>query len=197
MSRPTPSSDPTPRSVTRALGSGAHGPVPVGTIDLVDDPELWRWVWLAAAVAFGLGEMASAGSFFLGPFALGAAGAAAVSFLGAPVAIGWLVFVVGSAAAFAALRPLAARLDASAKNPPGVGATRLVGEHGVVLTEVPAGPDEVGSVRIGREEWRAEALDGGPLAPGTHVTVLEVRGTRVIVYPTGLPASIRPPERPH
>jgi membrane protein implicated in regulation of membrane protease activity len=171
--------------------------VPVGTIALVDDPELWRWVWLAAAVTFGLGEMASAGTFFLAPFALGAVLAAVLSFAGVPVAIGWLVFVLASAGAFAALRPLARRLDASSKNPLGVGAGRLVGEHGVVLTEVPAGPDELGSVRIGREEWRAEALDGGPLAPGTHVTVLEVRGTRVIVYPTGLPASTRPPERPH
>jgi membrane protein implicated in regulation of membrane protease activity len=163
----------------------------------VDDPEFWRWVWLAAAVAFGLGEMASAGTFFLAPFALGATLAAIVSFLGAPVGLGWLLFVLGSAVSFAALRPLAARLDASSKNPLGVGATRLVGEQGVVLLEVPEGPDELGSVRIGREEWRAQSLDGGPLAPGTHVTVLEVRGTRVIVFPTGLPTSTRPPERPH
>lgn len=169
----------------------------IGTIGHVDDPELWRWVWLAAAVTFGLGEMASAGTFFLAPFALGAVIAAVLSFVGVPVAIGWLVFVLGSGAAFAALRPLARRLDASSKNPLGVGASRLIGEQGVVLTEVPAGPDELGSVRIGREEWRAQALDGGPLTPGTHVTVLEVRGTRVIVYPTGLPASTRPPERPH
>jgi membrane protein implicated in regulation of membrane protease activity len=171
--------------------------MPVDTIGDVDDPELWRWVWLAAAVTFGLGEMASAGTFFMAPFALGAIGAALVTFLGAPIALGWLIFVLGSAISFAALRPLATRLDASTKGPLGAGARRLVGEHGVVLTEVPAGPDELGSVRIGREEWRAEALDGGPLAPGTHVTVLEVRGTRVIVYPTGLPASTRPPERPH
>ena len=162
----------------------------------MDDPDFWRWVWLAAALPFGLGEMASAGTFFLAPFALGAVGAAGASFVGAPIAIGWVLFVLVSAGSFAALRPLAARLDASSKNPLGVGATRLVGEHGVVLTEVPAGPDELGTVRIGREEWRAEALDGGPLVPGTHVTVLEVRGTRVVVYPTGLPASIRPPERP-
>ena len=192
----TPSSAPTTLALTRAH-SGPHRSIPVGTIEPVDDPDFWRWVWLAAAVTFGLGEMASAGTFFLAPFALGAVGAAAASFLGAPIAIGWLIFVLASAGSFAALRPLAARLDTSAKNPLGVGATRLVGEHGVVLTEVPAGQDELGSVRIGREEWRAEALDGGPLAPGTHVTVLEVRGTRVVVYPTGLPTSSQPPERPH
>jgi membrane protein implicated in regulation of membrane protease activity len=171
--------------------------VPIGTIGLVDDPDFWRWVWLAAAVGFGLGEMALAGTFFLAPFALGATLAAVLAFLGAPVAIGWLAFVLGSGAAFAAFRPLARRLDASSKNPLGVGASRLIGEHGVVLTEVPAGPDELGTVRIGREEWRAQALDGGPLVSGTHVTVLEVRGTRVVVYPTGLPLTTPPPERPH
>ena len=180
----------------------------------MDEPGVWAAIWLVVAAGLGIGEMVAAGTFFLLPFAAGALVASLASFFGAPVAIGWLLFVVvsfvgapvglgwlifvlGSAVTFAAMRPLAARLDASSKNPLGVGATRLVGEHGVVLTEVPAGPDELGSVRIGREEWRAEALDGGPLEPGTHVTVLEVRGTRVIVYPTGLPTSIRPPERPH
>jgi membrane protein implicated in regulation of membrane protease activity len=158
---------------------------------------MWRWIWLATAVAFGIGEMASAGSFFLAPFAVGAVGAAVVSFLGAPIGLGWLIFVVLSGVTFAALRPVAKRLDATSRNPLGVGATRLVGEQGVVLLEVPPGPDEVGLVRVGREEWRAQSLDGSPLEPGTPVTVLEVRGTRVIVFPTGLPIPDHPPERPH
>lgn len=162
----------------------------------MDDPETWRWVWLAAMVAFGLGEMASAGTFFLAPFAVGAAVAAVVSFLGAPIGLGWLVFVVGSLATFGALRPVARRLDTTNRTPLGVGATRLVGEQGVVLRPVPAGPDELGLVRIGREEWRAQSFDGSPIDPGTPVTVLEVRGTRVIVFPTGLPYPSTPPERP-
>jgi membrane protein implicated in regulation of membrane protease activity len=163
----------------------------------VDDPDLWRWVWLVAALAFGLGEMASAGTFFLGPFALGAAGAALVSFLGAPIAVGWIVFLGLSAVSFAALRPVARRLELNNRAPLGVGATRLVGEHGVILAAVAEGPDEVGLVRLGREEWRAQSLDGSPIAAGTPVTVLEVRGTRVVVFPTGLPFPTSPPERPH
>jgi membrane protein implicated in regulation of membrane protease activity len=162
----------------------------------VDDPELWRWVWLAAAVAFGIGEMASAGTFFLAPFAVGAAIAAVVSFLGVPIGIGWLLFLLTSLVSFAALRPVARRLDASTRTPLGVGATRLVGDQGIVLDQVPAGPDELGLVRIGREEWRAQSFDGSAIEPGTPVTVLEVRGTRVIVYPTGLPYPSTPPERP-
>lgn len=163
----------------------------------MDDPETWRWVWLAAAVAFGLGEMASAGSFFLAPFAIGAVIAALVSFFGAPIGVGWLLFLLGSGATFAALRPVARRLDASTRTPLGVGAGRLVGQRGIVLTEVPEGPDEVGMVRVGREEWRAQSVDESAIEPGTQVSVIEVRGTRLVVFPIGLPLPPRPPERPH
>ena len=47
-----------------------------------NDPETWRWIWLIAAVAFAIGEMATVGSFFLAPFAVGATVAAVLSFLG-------------------------------------------------------------------------------------------------------------------
>lgn len=157
---------------------------------------MWRWVWLVAALGFGLGEMASAGTFFLGPFAIGAVGAAIVSFIGAPIALGWIVFIGLSVVSFAALRPVARRLELTTRTPLGVGATRLVGEQGVMLAPVPEGPDEVGLVRLGREEWRAQSLDGSAIAQGTPVTVLEVRGTRVVVFPTGLPIPSTPPERP-
>lgn len=169
--------------------------MPLGTLATVDDPDVWRWVWLAAALTFGLGELAAAGTFFLAPFALGAVGAALVSFVGAPIGVGWVVFIGISVASFAALRPVARRLDAAHRNPLGVGATRLVGEQGIVLSPVPEGPDEVGLVRVGREEWRAQSMDGTPIPAHTPVTVLEVRGTRVIVLPSGYPIT-RPPERP-
>ena len=161
----------------------------------MDDPELWRWVWLGATVVFGLGEMSSPGSFFLAPFAIGAAFAALLSFVGAPVGLAWLVFVVVSFGAFAALRPLARRLDAAGGNPRGVGAGRLVGESGIVLHRVPPGPDAVGLVRVGREEWRAQSADGSPIPEDTQVTVVEVRGTRVVVFPTGLFLPTEPTER--
>ncbi len=162
----------------------------------MNDPEFWRWVWLAAAVAFGTGEMASPGSFFLAPFGIGAAGAAVLSFLGAPIALGWLVFVVFSTGSFMALRPLARRLDAAGPNPRGIGAGRLIGEHGVVLETVPDGPDALGLVRVGREEWRAQSADNNSIGVGTPVTVIEMKGTRVIVYPTGPTMPQMPPLSP-
>ncbi len=162
----------------------------------MDDPDLWQWVWLGAALVFGLGEMASPGSFFLAPFAIGAALAAAAALLGAVIGVSWLVFVVVSLGAFAALRPLAKRLDESGGNPTGVGAQRLVGEQALVLQDIPAGLDEVGLIRVGREEWRAQSPDGTAIPRDTRVTVTEVRGTRVVVHPTHRTLPSSPPERP-
>lgn len=161
----------------------------------MDDPDFWQWVWLGAAVAFGLGELSSPGSFFLAPFAVGAIVATLLSFLGGSVALGWIAFVFVSVVAFAALRPIARRLDAKNRNPLGVGSNRLVGERGIVLEPVPEGPDALGLVRLGREEWRAQSLDGSQIPASTPVTVLEVKGTRVIVFPTGLPLPFDPSER--
>lgn len=152
-------------------------------------------MWLGAAVVFGLGEMTSPGSFFLAPFALGAVVAAVVSFLGAAVGIGWLAFVLVSGASFLALRPLARRLDRSAGSPVGVGASRLVGEQGLVLATIPAGPDEVGMIRVGREEWRAQSAHGDSIPVDSVVTITEVKGTRVVVLPIGLTMPSQPPER--
>ncbi len=152
----------------------------------MNEPEFWRWVWLGAAVVFGLGEMHLAGSFFLAPFAVGAAAASVLAFLGVPAGLSWVAFIAVSLGTFAALRPLARRLDQARGNPRGVGAQRLVGEDGIILDLVPSGPDEVGLVRVGREQWRAQSTDGSAIPVGTHVTIVEVRGTRVVVFPTGL-----------
>ncbi len=161
----------------------------------MDDPDLWQWVWLGAALVFGLGEMASPGSFFLAPFAVGAAFAAAAALLGAVTGVSWLVFIVVSVVAFAALRPLARRLDQSGGNPGGVGARRLVGEQALVLQDIPAGLDEVGLIRVGREEWRAQSPDGSSIPKESRVVIAEVRGTRVVVYPTERALPSTPPER--
>jgi membrane protein implicated in regulation of membrane protease activity len=156
------------------------------TVPNVDDPELWRWIWLGGAVTFGIAELASAGAFFMLPFAVGAGLACLLAFLGAPLLLQWIVFVVVSVALVAALRPLAARL---ARDHPaeGIGAKRLIGQQGTVLAEIPAGVNELGMVRVHREEWRAETVDGSALPAGSEIRVLEQRGTRVVVTSVGPP----------
>jgi membrane protein implicated in regulation of membrane protease activity len=147
----------------------------------MDEPEQWRWIWLGTAVLFGIGEMTSPGSFFLAPFAIGAAVAAILAFADVPLVGEWAAFVGISVVAFVALRPLAKRLDAESSSD-GIGARRLIGRTGVVLEDIAAG--QMGLVRVDREDWRAEAPGHSTLPAGTSVRITEVEGTRVIVTTT-------------
>lgn len=156
----------------------------------MDTPEQWRWIWLVAACVFAVGEMASPGSFFLLPFAAGALVAAVLAFADIGLTAEWIAFLGISVATLAALRPVARRLD-MAGHDHGVGAQRLLGRTATVLQEIP-GAGELGLVRVDREEWRAESLDGSPIPPGAAVKVAEIQGTRVIVSPVG---QITPPSQ--
>ncbi|HET6772512.1 MAG TPA: NfeD family protein [Acidimicrobiales bacterium] len=156
----------------------------------MDSPDEWRWVWIIATAVFAVGEMATPGSFFLAPFAIGAFVAAILAFADVSVTIEWAVFLIVSIAALAALRPVARRLDLNAVDH-GVGSRRLVGTRATVLKAIP-GHDELGLVRLDREEWRAQSTDGTPIPVGATVRVADVQGTRVLVAVETLPA--QPPE---
>lgn len=146
----------------------------------MDDPDTWRWIWLIAAAAFLAGELSTAGSFFLLPFAIGAAVSAVLAFAGVGVEWEAVVFLTVSVAVFAAMRPLARRLDQGGITE-GIGARRLIGQPAAVLEAIPGGTHELGLVRVHREEWRAESVDGGPIPAGATVKVVEQRGTRLVV----------------
>ena len=149
------------------------------------DAETWRWVWLAVAVGGVVGEIATAGTFFLLPFGIGAAVACALAFASLALGFQWLAFVLVSLAAVMATRPLARRLD-RADSGEGVGASRWVGQTGMVLREIPSS-HEAGIVRIGGEDWRAQSRDGVRVPAGSKVLVVEVTGTRLVVLPLELP----------
>jgi membrane protein implicated in regulation of membrane protease activity len=151
------------------------------------DPETWRWLWLAFAVGAVVGEIATAGTFFLLPFSVGAAIASILAFAGVDLGFQWLAFVLTSLAAFAATRPIARRLDRT-QSPTGVGAGRLIGMQGLVLDAV---DHDSGMVRVGGEEWRAQSRDRVRVPAGSQVLVVEVVGTRLIVLPLELPEGDR------
>lgn len=152
----------------------------------MDSPDQWRWVWVVATAVFAVGEMATPGSFFLAPFAVGALVAAVLAFSDVSVTVEWIVFLIVSIATLMALRPLARRLDRNALDH-GVGARRLAGTRATVLRAIPGGT-ELGLVRVDREEWRAQSSDGSPIPVGTMVRVAEVQGTRVVVAIESPPA---------
>jgi membrane protein implicated in regulation of membrane protease activity len=156
-------------------------------------PETWRWIWLVAVVAFTMGELALAGSFFLAPLAIGALVAALSAFAGVPVAAEWALFLAGSATAFAALRPLSRRLELRAPHAP-VGAARWVSREALVIQDIPGSPGGGGRIRLDREEWRAESLTGAPIRAGSTVLVSRVNGTRLVVVPIHEPVAELPNE---
>jgi membrane protein implicated in regulation of membrane protease activity len=157
----------------------------------MDDPQDWQWVWVIATAVFAVGEMTTPGSFFLAPFAVGALAAAVLSFAEVSVTIQWIVFIVVSIATLLALRPLAQRLDRAAVDD-GVGSRRLSGTRATVLKAIPGG-DDVGMVRVDREEWRAQSTDGTPIPTGATVRVAEVQGTRLLVVVEAVPPVDGPP----
>ncbi len=155
----------------------------------VSSPDTWRWIFLVAAVAFTVGEIAVAGTFFLLPFGVGALAAALAAFAGLSVAIEWLIFVLVSAASSAVLWPLGRRLD---RNTPqhAIGATRWVGRQAVVTRDIPGEQGGTGMVRLDREEWRAESMMGIPIRTGSTVLISRVDGTRLVVLPLEDPSGV-------
>ena len=152
----------------------------------MDDSAVWAVIWLAATAAFGIGEMTMAGSFFLLPFAVGALAAAIMALLGASLIVSLPVFLVVSLGAFLGLRPVARRLDATTPEVAGIGANRLLGVTGSVIKEISPLPGNSGMVRVGTEEWNADAVSEMGMPIGTKIRVLEVRGTRLVVEPAEL-----------
>lgn len=139
------------------------------------DNEVWRWLWTVLAVVLGIGEIFTAG-FFLLPFAVGAAAAAILAWMGVVVLAQWLVFFGVSIFALAYLRRFIGRQDEGEQ--PRVGANRWVGELGLVLEDIEPHTG-AGMVRILNEEWRATAHQ--PIPANTRIVVTEVQGARLIV----------------
>lgn len=138
------------------------------------------WViWAIAAVLLALGELATPGLFFLGPVALAAIPAGIVALLGGAAWLQVVVFILGSLATLAVVRPIArAHLHMPALTR--TGAAALVGARAVVLERVDAFG---GRVRIGGEEWSARAyMEDQVLEPGTRVEVAQIEGATALVY---------------
>ena len=142
-------------------------------------------IWFVVAMAFAAGEVAVAGSFFLLPFAIGAAAGGATALLGGGLTLQILIAVLASAGSAAVLIPYGRRLGQNSDHG-GVGANRWVGKEAVVLAEIP-GRGEVGRIRVDREEWMAESLTGAPIRIGSTVLVSRVDGTRLVVLPLDEP----------
>jgi membrane protein implicated in regulation of membrane protease activity len=136
-------------------------------------------LWTLLALALAVGEIFTPGMFFLGPVALAAAAAAIVAAAGGGWVASLVVFVLGSIASLAFLRPIA---RSHLRLPPALrsGTAALVGKRALVVERV----DRAGGrVKIGGEVWSARAFDEHQsIEPGEWVEVAEIDGATALVY---------------
>jgi membrane protein implicated in regulation of membrane protease activity len=139
--------------------------------------DILLWVWALLALIFFVAEIFTAG-FFLVCFGIGAVVAAGLAYFEVDIIWQMVAFIATSLITLALLRPFAGRVAAHTPNPGGI--DRVIGKRAVVLEEI--NPlVATGRVRIEREEWRADSIDGAIVPKDAVVEVVRVSGTRVIV----------------
>jgi membrane protein implicated in regulation of membrane protease activity len=163
-------------------------------VDL-DSPEVWRWIWIMMAVVFASGELVTPATFFFLPFAIGALAAAVMAWVGFAVGLTWVVFLAVSVVSFALLWKVGRRLERTDEQQEGVGATRWIGQEATVTKAITQ--SGMGTVRLEREEWRAESLTGAPIREGSTVMVARLAGTRLVVVPVEEPPEPLPYTQPY
>jgi membrane protein implicated in regulation of membrane protease activity len=167
-------------------------------LDLGIDLNIWPWVWLGVGILFALVELTVlAGSFVLLPFAVSALLAALLGFYEVPIEIQWLAFVGGGALLWFLLYRYSKVFAEKSELGPGVGADRLIGLQGIVTVTID--PDDVerrGRVNAHGEVWGAISESGRPLPVGTHVEIVQVNGTKVVVRSTDASPPPGPPSAP-
>ena len=113
-------------------------------------------------------------------FAVGALLAAFVAFVGAPLTIQLVVFLVFSVVAFWVGRPLLiekimpGKLESNTE--------RMIGQTGVVLEEI-GGVADAGRIEVSGLYWAAKSEDGTPISVGSRVLTLRLEGVTMIVKP--------------
>jgi|SRR3954447_2051434 len=140
--------------------------------------EAWV-VWVVVAVALAVGEILTT-SFFLFPFALGAAAAAIADLAGGGATPQAIAFVVVAALSLGIVRPIARR---HVRMPPQLrtGTAALVGRTAIVTQTISNDAAE-GAIRVDGEIWTARAFDDDEvIEAGRRVTVMDIKGATALV----------------
>lgn len=135
------------------------------------------WVWLAAAVVFGVVEALTAGLVSIW-FVAGSAAALIGAFLGAGLGVQVALFVAVSAAALAVTRPLVRRYTAGKAVPTNL--DRVLGDSGKV-TETIDNENSTGAVYVDGKTWTARSDDGTVIPAGAVVEILRMEGVKLFV----------------
>lgn len=144
------------------------------------------YVWLAAAVVFGIVEGVTYNLVSVW-FAGGAVAAFFTALLGGGIPLQLGLFVVVSAILLACLRPLAKRRAVVPHDR--TNADRIIGMTAIV-TETIDNVQGTGAVKINGTEWTARAEDDAVIEAGTQVTILRISGVKVYVEPAAVTANV-------
>lgn len=110
-------------------------------------------------------------------FSVGAIAALIAAALNVPIVGQVAIFIVVSLILLVLTRPLTKRfMD---KEVVKTNADRMVGMHGVVITEIPF--DGKGEIRVDSQIWRAFSTKKDPIQVGTRVVILDIVGNKLLV----------------
>ena len=142
--------------------------------------------WFGLTVVLLIAEAATVTVISLW-FAAGALAAMAAALLGGPVWVQILAFLLVSAAALTALRPLVRK-----HLTPKLTATNIdsvIGSVGIVTVSI----DNIaaaGQVKLNGMEWTARSTSGAVIEAGTRIRVDKIEGVKVFVSPAEVPATV-------
>lgn len=139
--------------------------------------EYMIWIWLGAAVVFGILEAMTAGLISVW-FVAGAVAAMVAAMLGAGVMVQAGVFIVVSALALALTRPLVRRWTKT--RTVATNADRVLGQTAKVIETVD-NDNSMGAVYVDGKTWSARSRDGSVIPVGTQVQVERMEGVKLFV----------------
>lgn len=134
-------------------------------------------VWTAAIILFGIVEAVTAGLVSIW-FVGGALAALVAAFVGAPLWLQIVLFLLVSAVALALTRPLLRKITATRAE--ATNADRVLGAAAKV-TETIDNENSVGAVYVDGKTWSARSVDDTVIPAGSQVHIESMQGVKLLV----------------
>lgn len=135
------------------------------------------WLWLGAAVLFGVVEAATAGLVSVW-FAVGAVGAFLAALGGLSLTVQLVAFAAVSTAALAATRPLMKRLGRKQHIPTNL--DQVIGKTASVTEDIDNDAAS-GTVYVDGKTWTARSAGGELIPAGSQVEIQRMEGVKLFV----------------